>query len=139
MGNVSLSCITDLLSAESINSRWFFLFLTFVLTSLLLIAVALWLKSCKKIKKLTRQHRISVAQFCEEHRLTPRECEILTLLLRGRTLSQIEEKIFISRNTIRNHVYHIYKKLGVTNRVDLVNTVREGILPERENGFQNRP
>ncbi len=48
---------------------------------------------------------------------TEREREVLFLLLRGLTNKEISKKLFISNHTTKAHVASIYKKLGVSNRV----------------------
>ena len=48
--------------------------------------------------------------------LTPREVEVLKLLALGLKHSEIAERLVISRKTARNHVEHIYSKIGVSNR-----------------------
>ncbi len=48
--------------------------------------------------------------------LTPREVEILGLLARGFTSTEIARALVISTKTVRNHLEHIYLKAGVTNR-----------------------
>ncbi len=48
--------------------------------------------------------------------LTAREVEILGLLSRGFTSTQIARRLVISTKTVRNHLEHIYLKAGVTNR-----------------------
>jgi HD-GYP domain-containing protein (c-di-GMP phosphodiesterase class II) len=48
--------------------------------------------------------------------LTPREVEVLKLMALGLTYSEIAERLVISRKTARNHVEHIYAKIGVSNR-----------------------
>ncbi|HET6274283.1 MAG TPA: response regulator transcription factor, partial [Bacteroidota bacterium] len=45
--------------------------------------------------------------------LTPRESEILALLTDGLNYSVIGERLFISLDTVRNHIRHIYEKLQV--------------------------
>jgi two-component system, LuxR family, response regulator FixJ len=54
--------------------------------------------------------------------LTPRENEILNLLLTNHSNRQIEEKIFIDYETIRSHRKSIYRKLEVKTILDLVMT-----------------
>ncbi len=49
--------------------------------------------------------------------LTGRELEILRLLVRGRSTKQIAAELVIAEKTVRNHVEHIYAKLGVANRI----------------------
>jgi len=53
--------------------------------------------------------------------LSNREKEILELLSRGLTYKEIAAELFISQETVRKHVYHIYEKLHVNNRVAAVN------------------
>lgn len=53
--------------------------------------------------------------------LTKRENEILELLSRGLMYKEIAAQTFLSAETVRKHVYHIYEKLHVTNRVSAVN------------------
>jgi HD-GYP domain-containing protein (c-di-GMP phosphodiesterase class II) len=48
--------------------------------------------------------------------LTPREVEVLKLLALGLKHSEIAERLVISRKTARNHVEHIYSKIGVSSR-----------------------
>jgi HD-GYP domain-containing protein (c-di-GMP phosphodiesterase class II) len=48
--------------------------------------------------------------------LTPREVEVLKLVAIGLKYSEIAERLVISRKTARNHVEHIYAKIGVSNR-----------------------
>jgi DNA-binding NarL/FixJ family response regulator len=53
--------------------------------------------------------------------LSKREKEILEMLSKGLLYKEISDAIFISTETVRKHVYHIYEKLHVTNRVEAVN------------------
>ena len=48
---------------------------------------------------------------------TEREREVLFLLLRWLNYKEISKKLFISNHTTKAHVASIYKKLGVSNRV----------------------
>lgn len=53
--------------------------------------------------------------------LSKREKEILEMLSKGLLYKEIAEKVFISAETVKKHVYHIYEKLHVTNRIEAVN------------------
>lgn len=53
--------------------------------------------------------------------LSNREKEILELLAKGLLYKEIAGKLFISQETVRKHVYHIYEKLHVNNRVEAIN------------------
>lgn len=48
--------------------------------------------------------------------LSDREQQILTGLAAGRSLRELSEQLFISHNTIKTHVRHIYRKLGLGTR-----------------------
>jgi DNA-binding NarL/FixJ family response regulator len=53
--------------------------------------------------------------------LSPREKEILEHLSRGLMYKEIAAALFIGQETVRKHVYHVYEKLHVSNRVEAVN------------------
>jgi DNA-binding NarL/FixJ family response regulator len=53
--------------------------------------------------------------------LSAREKEILEFLSRGLMYKEIAAQLFLSPETVRKHVYHIYEKLHVNNRVAAVN------------------
>lgn len=53
--------------------------------------------------------------------LSAREHEILELLVKGRLYKEIASTLEISQETVRKHVYNIYKKLHVNNRVEAYN------------------
>jgi DNA-binding NarL/FixJ family response regulator len=53
--------------------------------------------------------------------LSRREKEILESLSKGLLYKEISDALFISTETVRKHVYHIYEKLHVNNRVEAVN------------------
>jgi PAS domain S-box-containing protein len=56
--------------------------------------------------------------------LTPRQTEVLRLLEQGRSTSQIAEELHLSRETVRNHVRHLLRALGVNSRLEAVAVAR---------------
>lgn len=52
-------------------------------------------------------------------RLTPREEEILTLVMRGMKNKQIAEELSITTGTVKVHLMHIFEKTGVKDRFEL--------------------
>jgi ATP/maltotriose-dependent transcriptional regulator MalT len=52
--------------------------------------------------------------------LTPRENEVLRLMAEGLGNAEISRRLFISEKTTKVHVHHIFRKLGVTTRVQAV-------------------
>ena len=67
----------------------------------------------KKSDKLSNESTLDV--------LSRREKEILESLSKGLLYKEISDALFISTETVRKHVYHIYEKLHVNNRVEAVN------------------
>ena len=65
------------------------------------------------------------------HDLTPRELEILRLVLEGRTNKAIAAEIFISEKTVEFHLDNIYTKIGVRTRVMAgIWAIQQGLLAE---------
>ncbi|WP_246599796.1 LuxR C-terminal-related transcriptional regulator [Clostridium lacusfryxellense] len=52
--------------------------------------------------------------------LTPRECDVLRLLVAGLTNVQISGELYISKETVKSHVEHIFNKLDVHSRTQAV-------------------
>ncbi|MBI6193575.1 helix-turn-helix transcriptional regulator [Providencia rettgeri] len=53
--------------------------------------------------------------------LTPRECEVVELILAGKGSPQIAQMLFISLGTVKNHRKNIYQKLNINSQVELFN------------------
>ncbi len=56
--------------------------------------------------------------------LTPRQLEVLRLLEQGRSTKQIAAELHLSTETVRNHVRHLFKALGVNSRLEAVAAAR---------------
>ena len=57
--------------------------------------------------------------------LSDRETEIAFLLARGYSRPYIREKLFISKNTVATHIRHIYGKLGIHSKEELIDLATE--------------
>jgi DNA-binding NarL/FixJ family response regulator len=65
--------------------------------------------------------------------LTPRELEILQLVVTGKTNKAIAHEIYISEKTVEFHLENIYSKLGVRTRLLAgVWAIRHGLQVETE-------
>lgn len=61
--------------------------------------------------------------------LTAREIEVLRRLADGLTTEQIAAELFVSSNTVRNHVNNIIRKLNVHSRLEAVShAIRSGLI-----------
>jgi len=80
-----------------------------------LAALALYVFAIIRIKKFwTSDSHISLDS------LTTREKEIASLVCLGKTNKEISKELYISLQTVKDHIYHIFRKTGVRNRVELV-------------------
>jgi DNA-binding NarL/FixJ family response regulator len=70
---------------------------------------------------LAFQNKPATAVGLQVSHLTAREKEILEQLSKGLIYKEIAAQLFISQETVRKHVYHIYEKLHVSNRTEAVN------------------
>ncbi len=48
---------------------------------------------------------------------TPREREVLRLIVEGCSNNEIAQSMVVSRSTVKTHINNVYRKLGVRNRV----------------------
>lgn len=60
--------------------------------------------------------------------LTPRQTEVLRLLQRGYSTGQIARELHLSNETVRNHVRHLLRALGVHSRIEAVAAARRAHL-----------
>ncbi len=67
--------------------------------------------------------------------LTSRELEVLRQVARGITNKEVAEQLYISENTVKNHVRNILEKLHLHSRMEAVMyAVRMGLLDPRDQG-----
>jgi DNA-binding CsgD family transcriptional regulator len=80
------------------------------------------------LEALARRGRLDLGAGIPAERtlagLTPREVEVLRLLVEGRSNRQIAEQLFISAKTASVHVTNILAKLGVHSRLEAAATAR---------------
>lgn len=66
--------------------------------------------------------------------LTPRQVEVLRLLEQGRSTKQIAQELHLSTDTVKNHVRHLLRALGVHSRLEAIAAVRQGGGTEAPSG-----
>jgi len=73
--------------------------------------------------------RADEKQSVPQPRLTDREMEVLKLVAKGRNNRDIAKELFISENTVKNHIRNILEKLHLHSRMEaVVYAVREKLL-----------
>ena len=60
-------------------------------------------------------------QVRADYRITPREVDVLTMLSKGLIYAEVADGLFISVKTLKKHIYDIYEKLHVDNKVEVPN------------------
>lgn len=97
---------------------------------LLLFAVSIAIPAVLKLNEKTqilpkKSTNINFSEFCSLYEISNRESEIILEICTGKTNKEISEKLFITLQTVKDHNYRIYSKLGVKTRIQLTNLVRE--------------
>jgi DNA-binding NarL/FixJ family response regulator len=60
--------------------------------------------------------------------LTPREAEVLTLIARGKSNTEIASELFVSAATVKTHINNLFAKIGVRDRAQAVRyALRHGL------------
>jgi DNA-binding NarL/FixJ family response regulator len=90
-----------------------------------LISPSMAIKLLDEFKQMSRSDR----QQVPSPRLTDRELEVLKLVAQGLNNREIAKRLFISENTVKNHVRNILEKLQLHSRMEAVMyAVREKLL-----------
>ena len=86
-----------------------------------------------EVKNDTRDGERKTGWFtnrCEEiancYLLSRRETEVLFFLAKNYNASYIQEKLCVSRSTVKTHIAHIYRKLDIHTQNELIHMVEEG-------------
>ncbi len=88
---------------------------------ILIILVSLILYLWRKLRQISFSPGITMEKLISKNDITEREAEIIKLIIMGKSNKEIEEELFISLGTVKNHLYHIYRKLNINSRTQLIN------------------
>ena len=107
----------NLIVTPPLWNTWYFRLLLSII--IIVISVFFYKKRIKHIK--IKYNKLGVINyFCMQHKLSNREREVLDLILEGKTNKEMEEVLYVSYSTIRNHVYNIYQKTNVKSKGELI-------------------
>ncbi len=74
-------------------------------------------------------HRASKGKSPIRLGLSPRELQVLELLVEGKSNKEIAELVYLSLDTVKSHMKNVYQKLGVHSRIQAVKTaIQESIV-----------
>lgn len=83
----------------------------------------------------TGKFRRACGRIAADGGLTPREAEVMRLVVRGRSGTFVQDKLFISKSTFQTHMRNLYKKLDVHSNQELLDllerTLDEANPPDR--------
>lgn len=73
-----------------------------------------------------------ICELSISEKLTEREGEIASLLIKGKTYRMIAGELQVSENTVKTHVKNIYSKVGVQSRTELMHLLLNMHIPSME-------
>ena len=82
-----------------------------------LSAGEIWIERDILVKCALEGGKRKIPSLQEETGLSHREMEILALVSLGAKNEDIAEKLYISPHTVKTHLYHVFKKINVPNRL----------------------
>lgn len=74
-------------------------------------------------------------ELFKKYHFSPRENEVLAFILRGAKIKDISERLFISESTVKGHVTSIYSKIGIKNREELFELIKDHQV--NRNGYES--
>ncbi|MFC0267092.1 LuxR C-terminal-related transcriptional regulator [Kushneria aurantia] len=92
-----------------------------------LIDQELWMSRNLMTRLIRFYRRQQINAFRPANGLTQRELEILRLLGTGASNTEIAGQLFVSEHTVKSHLYNIFRKLKVSNRIQAMNWVRQNL------------
>jgi DNA-binding CsgD family transcriptional regulator len=80
------------------------------------------------ITKITIVPGVSISEnFIRKFSISVKEKEIISLIVKGYTNKMISDSLFISAQTVKNHVYNIFQKVSVKSRTELIFLINQFI------------
>jgi ligand-binding sensor domain-containing protein/DNA-binding CsgD family transcriptional regulator len=97
---------------------WFKLLALLLFAGIVLTAV--WVcRTIASLKKIAAPPNLD--EIFAKFKISPREQEILRLVIQGKSNREMEQALYISLPTVKRHLANIYEKIGVSSRLQLIN------------------
>ncbi len=112
--------VTVLITPPFWETWWFRIFLILLVVS----SVYSWHRWRMRNLVLEVKTQAEMNLVYEKYNISTREQEIIELVLQGKTNKEIEDILFISVKTVKNHIYNVFKKVGVGTRLELIHVLQ---------------
>jgi len=89
----------------------------------ILLGIRQFLESFFKIVPQSGNFTVAIEDISLLYNISIREKEVLELIMKGKSNKEIEQVLSISPHTVKNHVYSIFRKVGVYSRGQLVSKI----------------
>lgn len=73
-----------------------------------------------------------INEVCEQFKITTREKELIELIYAGKSNKEIADTLFLSESTVKTHIYNIFRKMDVKNRVGVICVINGDIEDGQE-------
>jgi DNA-binding NarL/FixJ family response regulator len=90
------------------------------------------------LEALTNHGPMRVVNSKGEHLLSEREHQVVAMVAEGMTNREISKELHISEHTVKNHIFRIFDKLGISSRVELLLYVLTPRTEQKANGTAAR-
>jgi DNA-binding CsgD family transcriptional regulator len=122
---MGITCTAQLLDHlhEVVSHIFFFIFLSWHLIPILFLSLYLE-KYHGKASVLQDDFESRLLIFVEKYEISKREQEVVRLICKGQSNQEISDSLFISLQTVKDHIHRIFLKTGVKNRIQLNNLIR---------------
>lgn len=77
------------------------------------------------LRKTFWSRNLSISNFINRYSITPRESEVLLLLIEGESYKSIGERLHISISTVKTHINSLYKKTSTANKIELISNIQK--------------
>jgi PAS domain S-box-containing protein len=87
------------------------------------------------LKPYIEQAMTADDELFRKYRFSARENEVLSFILRGAKIKDISDRLFISESTVKGHITSIYSKIGIKNREELFELIKDHQV--NRNGYES--